>query len=192
MKTIKWCLLEGGLERVLGASITLVMFISLFLQVISRYVFNMSLTWTEEVALFAVVWLAYVGASLAVLKRRHLRIELITTHFSPKTRKIVDIICNLIFLALVIFLVYGSFNMTTLARRTRQTAAATGWLRWKVIAGMHAAFILMTLRLIQDTILHVKEFRNLLIPLEKGIKIASNLQTETEPIYDKRQDGRLI
>ncbi len=161
MKGIAGWFLSDKPERILGFCLTTVMFVSLLLQVISRYVFNMSLIWTEEVSLFAVVWLAYIGASMAVIRRRHLRIDLVVMHLSPSKRKIIDICCNLVFFAMVVFLTYGSFNMTALAKRTGQVAAATGWPRWIVIAGMPFAFGLMSLRLVQDTLKHIREYREL-------------------------------
>lgn len=161
MKGIANWFLSDRLERTLGFFLTTIMFIALLLQVISRYVFNMSLIWTEEVSLFAVVWLAYIGASLAVIKRKHLRIDLLVMHLSPKKRKIIDICCNIVFFAMVLFLTWGTFRMTALAQRTGQVAAATGWPRWVVIAGMPCAFGLMSIRLIQDTLKHIQEYQQL-------------------------------
>jgi TRAP-type C4-dicarboxylate transport system permease small subunit len=45
-----------------------------FLQVIMRYVFNSALQWSEEVAAMAMVWAVYMGASLCVRERFHIRI----------------------------------------------------------------------------------------------------------------------
>ena len=45
-----------------------------FLQVIMRYVFSTALQWSEEVAAIGMVWAVYMGASLCVRERFHIRI----------------------------------------------------------------------------------------------------------------------
>lgn len=45
-----------------------------FAQVISRYVFDTAITWTEELAGFSMVWAVYMGAAMAVRDRFHIRI----------------------------------------------------------------------------------------------------------------------
>lgn len=42
-----------------------------------RYVLNDALSWSEEVAKFAMVWLAFVGAPVALVERGHVAIELL-------------------------------------------------------------------------------------------------------------------
>jgi len=45
-----------------------------FLQVIMRYVFDTALQWSEELAAMGMVWAVYMGASLCVRERFHIRI----------------------------------------------------------------------------------------------------------------------
>jgi TRAP-type C4-dicarboxylate transport system permease small subunit len=51
----------------LGISMSLIMAV----QVFSRYALNSSLFWSEELARFMLVWLAFLGASLAYRRRVH-------------------------------------------------------------------------------------------------------------------------
>jgi len=48
--------------------------VSVFSQVIARYIFEVALHWTEEVAAVSMVWAVYMGASLCVRERFHIRI----------------------------------------------------------------------------------------------------------------------
>lgn len=43
-------------------------------QILARYVFQVALHWTEEVAAMSMVWAVYMGASLCVRERYHIRI----------------------------------------------------------------------------------------------------------------------
>lgn len=45
-----------------------------FLEVVMRSVFHSPLAWTDEAALYCMVWVTYFGASLAVRERAHIRL----------------------------------------------------------------------------------------------------------------------
>ncbi len=154
---MRW--IEANLEKVVVIFLTCVMTVVLFLQVFSRYVFNLSITWSEELSIFCLVWLAYFGAALAVQQRRHLRIEVFVSFLKPRKRKLVDIACNIVFFLFCIFLVYGTYNMTILAKATGQIAAATGLKRWIVFAGLPISFSLIAFRLLQDILRQFREYR---------------------------------
>ncbi len=157
MKILKW--LDANIEKVIIVLVTVAMIAMLTLQVVSRYAFNRSISWGEELSIFAMVWLAYFGASYAVRQRRHIRITILTDAISPKARKAVEIVCNLFFLAFDLFLVYGTWNMTVLSYQTNQIAAASGLPRWIALAGMPLAFALLAVRLVQDTADLFREYR---------------------------------
>jgi TRAP-type C4-dicarboxylate transport system permease small subunit len=62
------------LEEVVCCTALVVISISVFAQVIARYLLEIALHWTEEVAAIAMVWAVYTGASLCVRERYHIRI----------------------------------------------------------------------------------------------------------------------
>lgn len=66
-------LLDRAEEIVAQAALCLIA-VCVFAQVISRYVFSTAITWTEELAGFAMVWAVYMGAAVAVRDRFHIRI----------------------------------------------------------------------------------------------------------------------
>jgi TRAP-type C4-dicarboxylate transport system permease small subunit len=154
---IRW--IDKNLEKALCVILTLVMLVVLALAVFSRYVFNISISWSEELSIFCLIWLTYFGSSLAVQDRRHLRVLLTEMFISPRHQKMLDIVCNLIFMGFCIFLAVGTSDMALLAYRTNQTGAATGLPRWIVIMGIPVALVLMTWRLLQDTKKHIAELK---------------------------------
>ena len=85
MKTIKW--LDQYLEYTIITFLTAVMMVLLFLQVLFRFVLNLPLAWVEEISLYSMVWLCYFGSSLAIKKRAHLKVEIITVFLNPKMKK---------------------------------------------------------------------------------------------------------
>lgn len=67
-------LVERHFEEAICCFALAVMATCVFLQVIMRYAFNSALQWSEEVAAICMVWAVYMGASLCVRERFHIRI----------------------------------------------------------------------------------------------------------------------
>ena len=62
-----------------------------FVQVVMRYVFSSSLSWSEELARYVFLWLSWIGASYAVKERVHFRVEMFANLFKGSLRKYFEI-----------------------------------------------------------------------------------------------------
>ena len=69
-----WRFTERHFEEIIGCSCLIIIATSVFLEVILRYFFDTGLAWTSEIAGFSMVWMVYMGASLGVRERFHIRI----------------------------------------------------------------------------------------------------------------------
>ena len=47
----------------------------MFAQVMFRYTFNNSLSWSEEIAKFIFIWITFLGAALCFRDRKHLGVD---------------------------------------------------------------------------------------------------------------------
>jgi TRAP-type C4-dicarboxylate transport system permease small subunit len=56
-----------------------------FLQFFTRYVLNNSLAWTEEIARYGLMWLAFIGGAVVTRRRSHIAVELLE-HVLPQGR----------------------------------------------------------------------------------------------------------
>lgn len=72
MTGIRW--LARYFEELICCIALVIIAVSVFSQVIARYIFEVALHWTEEVAAVSMVWAVYMGASLCVRERFHIRI----------------------------------------------------------------------------------------------------------------------
>lgn len=75
---------ERRFERYLVAANRAVIFIMMavmatmvFVNVVARYVFNFSIIWAEEVSQYLMIWIAYLGAGLALREGRHVALEML-------------------------------------------------------------------------------------------------------------------
>ena len=48
-----------------------------FVNVVARYAFNFSIIWAEEVSQYLMIWIAYLGAGLALREGRHVALEML-------------------------------------------------------------------------------------------------------------------
>ena len=75
---------ESRFERYLVAANRAIVFAMMavmatlvFVNVVARYVFNFSIIWTEEVSQYLMIWIAYLGAGLALREGRHVAVEML-------------------------------------------------------------------------------------------------------------------
>jgi TRAP-type C4-dicarboxylate transport system permease small subunit len=64
-----------------------VMFILVFVNVVTRYIFGLSFATTEEISTFLMIWITYIGAGLALREGRLAAIDLFQDMIPPKIRR---------------------------------------------------------------------------------------------------------
>lgn len=79
------------------------------IQVVMRYIFNNSLSWSEELTRFIFVWQVWMGTSIAAKKNNHIRVEILSGALKGKGRILYDIFGDLLVFALTVFLVWNGF-----------------------------------------------------------------------------------
>lgn len=67
-----------------------------FLQVIFRYVLNQPLVWSEELAIYLFIWIAFLGASMGVATGGHYGIELLKNKLPTPLRLLCEGIIYLV------------------------------------------------------------------------------------------------
>lgn len=80
---------EAGILRLMEWAIMLSMsgmVIVVFLQIISRYVFSVSLSWSEEVARLLFICLVFMGAAVLARQQKHLTVTIVVDLFEPHIR----------------------------------------------------------------------------------------------------------
>ena len=72
------------------------MSIIIFIQVVCRYVFQNSLTWSEEMARYMFVWLVYFSVSYTARREKHIRIDAAINLYPKKARPYIEILSEVI------------------------------------------------------------------------------------------------
>jgi TRAP-type C4-dicarboxylate transport system permease small subunit len=88
-----------------GGGLTLVVMIN----VIARYVFNVSLAWVNEIGEFVFLWLTFLGGARAIQLGAHLSISELVDAAGPMLRRVLSRLADLVAAAvLVVLLVWGT------------------------------------------------------------------------------------
>lgn len=156
MNTLKW--LDENLEKLTGIFSISAIIILLFVQVVSRYVFDFSLAFAEEASLMLFVIFTYLGASLAIKRRQHLRITLLVNMLSPRMQKLSGVLVNILFFIAVVIINKGMWIVTGSLFKYKMTTPILGVPKYIIYGAVMAIMTLMLIRLVQDTVLLLKEF----------------------------------
>ena len=68
------------------------MAVVVFLQVLFRYLFNVPLSWSEELSRFAFVWVSFLGAAFLVRGDQHLRVTAVESVAGTRIRAALRIV----------------------------------------------------------------------------------------------------
>jgi len=136
-KMIRWIII----------ALMLFMTVTVSLQILFRYVFNIPLGWSEEVARFSFVWVSFFGASALMRVQEHINVTVFVDMFRTRLRAGAVFVANLCGLICVYFFLTGGIALTT--NEWGQLAPATqfpmGWvyLVIPVSAGLMAIWMLI-------------------------------------------------
>ncbi|WP_070120897.1 TRAP transporter small permease [Bacillus marinisedimentorum] len=157
MKTIRW--LDRYFEEVLLVLFTTVMVSVIFLQVIMRLMDN-SLSWSEELARYAFIWLVYIGISYGVKKQRHIKVDVMLVLLKERGRIILTIFANILFLIFAIFVINYGYQIATKLLAFGQQSPALHIPMGLVYMATPIGMGLTVIRLIQNLIILIEGLRN--------------------------------
>ena len=101
-----------------------VMMFALILQIIFRYVFNSSLSWSEELALFLFTWVVLLAGSIGVREHMHVRLILVRDRFAPFGRKCFDLFAEVLAIAFGFLLLIKGWDYTVATAEQGMVSAA--------------------------------------------------------------------
>lgn len=141
--------IEGVAERLLVTSLVFSV-ILVFIQVIMRYCFDYSLSWSEELARYVFIWQTWLGASLGFKYGKHIRVEIIKTLVNPKLNKVVDLITLILCLVMTLFLALNGSKLISMLLARKQLSPAMRIPMGYLYSAVPVGCALMTIRIIQQ------------------------------------------
>ena len=157
-KIFQW--LDKYIEEALCVILMSSMTILIFIQVIMRYVFNNSLSWSEELARYLFIWLIYIGISYGCKMQKHLKIDAALYIFPKKLRPYVRLIGDILFTIFAIYIVYTGWIYSMQQPKYHMHSPALKIPLEYIYMSTVIGYALSIYRQIQAIILHVKELKN--------------------------------
>ncbi|MDR1495865.1 MAG: TRAP transporter small permease [Clostridiales Family XIII bacterium] len=96
----------NNIESICVGIMIAVAVVVIFMQIIMRYVFNNSLSWSEELARYLFIWFSWLGVSIGQRNGEHISVTLLTDRLKPAPQKVVIFIKDIITLLILLVLVY--------------------------------------------------------------------------------------
>lgn len=155
MSRLHW--FYAHVEEVLGVILLVLMSLLAFANVITRYLFEYPLAFTEELEVNALVWMTVLGTAAAFRKRHHLSMLYFQAKMSPKVRVLIQIM--VVFLSAGLFISLGWLGYLQLQDEilleiTSESLALPQW--WYTLS-IPVGCILIVYRIFEAGILNIKE-----------------------------------
>lgn len=138
----------------------------IFIQVIMRYVFQNSLSWSEELVRFLYIWEIWLGVSYATKRCSQLRISIIVDHLPKKIHWFIEAIVMVLWFAFGVFLIVVGFDMCARVAELGQHSTALRVPMQYVYLGIPVGALLMNIRLLEIFIPHIGK----LFHKERGVE----------------------
>lgn len=142
-------LLSKTEEFLLGVLLTTASLV-LFANVVARYVFNWGFTWAEELVRYEIIWMVFLGGSVAARQGLHIGVDLLVRFAPVPLRKPISILINLISMIFCGLIVYYGAALISQTRMFGQVSPALQVPMWMVQLAIPLGAGLMALRFAQQ------------------------------------------
>ncbi|WP_045680104.1 TRAP transporter small permease [Martelella endophytica] len=139
-----------SLEGTLAALIFIALIVVLAIQIFGRTPLFRGPVWTEELARWLWVWMAFIGIGEVERTDSQLRMDLLTGFLGPKAKAWLFTLIDLVYLGIVAHLVWIGFKtvMRTWANASVTLPVSDGMLYLAALVGLVFVLIRIVLRLI--------------------------------------------
>ncbi|MBM9512067.1 TRAP transporter small permease [Desulfogranum marinum] len=152
---LRW--IAEHLEEVLGASLLAGMACLAFANVVTRYIFEYPLAFTEELEINALVWLTLFGTSSAFRRRRHLRMLFFQEKLPRSVRRRLNFVIGLAGASLFAFLGYLGYKQLLDERLLEITSESLGLPQWWYTACIPIGCSLIVYRIVVAAVADFRE-----------------------------------
>ncbi len=149
--------LNNGIEKFL-VILAIVMSSVVTLQVFCRYMLNNSLFWSEEVARIILIWITFLGSTVAYYRNLHPSVDFIIQYVNKNTKKIMSLVVCLISIIFFIILMFQGVKYAYFVRlQVTPAMSIPKWMVYSMIPFSGGIFLVHGLSLL---IVLFQDFKN--------------------------------
>lgn len=86
-----------------------------FLQVISRYVFQFSIDWAQELTVYLLIWMVFMGCSMGMRDNQVVSLTLVTDQLPRIAQELLKIVVNLLLIFFFVVCTIGNVEIIQFA-----------------------------------------------------------------------------
>nr|WP_319515803.1 TRAP transporter small permease [uncultured Cohaesibacter sp.] len=118
------------IEHIVCTTTFVVMLTLTFVNVLSRFLLHMSLSFSEEIVTSLFVLASLAGASIAIRDRAHLGLDYFTSVASFTKQKFLAVIANILGILMCLIILYYGVYMVVGEYTSNQLSATMQWPEW--------------------------------------------------------------
>jgi TRAP-type C4-dicarboxylate transport system permease small subunit len=134
-------------ERVLAVALLIGISLNV-INVVGRYLAGYALNGVDEIEIYILIWITFLGAALVTWRESHLRMDVLIAACPPKVRWLAGLFETAVMLAVASFVAWQSFNYVERIYALGAVSDIAGiptWIPHSAIAVGFAAIALITL-----------------------------------------------
>jgi len=128
-----------------------------FVEVVLRYAFFSSITWSSEVVVVCIIWAVFIGLSISLRKGAHIKVEVVVDLFSGKKKFAVVLLSTLIGFAFALFLFLYSTKYAAFLKESGEISITTDIPEYIYFLALPIGGLLFSIRYIQEILYALKE-----------------------------------
>lgn len=149
-------ILDESLEEILLIGLLIGMTLIMGIQVISRYILGMSLSWSEEITRYMFIWSGFLSVSYCSKKCLSIKIEQLVSIFPRRGNAVIKVVNHTLELIFFIYMIPVAYSYMMSAAQSGQVSPACSIPMYFIQAAPFVSFVLVAFRIVQRWIIEFK------------------------------------
>jgi TRAP-type transport system small permease protein len=139
-------------ERALGLALIVAIALN-FVNVVGRYLTGFTLTGADEIEVYILIWIAFLGAAVVSWRRQHLRMDVLLGALPASVRAAVAVLETCVLAAVTLFVAFQSYRYVEKIYALGAVSDIAGVPTWlphsAVVVGFGAMALIVLIRIAQ-------------------------------------------
>lgn len=155
-----WKRIDRDAERWLLLTFYVLLVATMAIEVLRREIFAYSSIWGEEIVRYAFIYLAWIGAAVAVKDRGHIRIDVLLHYVPPRVKALIYIFGDLVMFVVAVIALYWSFETVHVSWKFGSVSHGLRVSMVWFLMAVPVGFALMIFRLVQSFLRDLRSLRD--------------------------------
>lgn len=123
-----------------------------FVEVVLRYGFQTSITWSSEVVVVSIIWAVFIGLPITLRKGGHIKVDVVVNLLSGKKKGFVIFLATMVGVLFSLFLFFFSVKYTAFLKESGEISITTDIPEYIYFMALPVGGFLLSIRYVQELI----------------------------------------